>query len=82
LIANSPMLAWQHVLAVVSIKAGDSVRFKPKYSDLSGLKAKYRDPKTGLVYANKDEFKRIAALGAVEIRELFAFRGAGEPVTY
>ena len=42
-------------VTVVSIKAGDSTRFKPKYSDVSGLTARYRDPKTGLLYATKDE---------------------------
>eukprot|EP00037_Helgoeca_nana_P008182 m.73000 g.73000 ORF g.73000 m.73000 type:complete len:104 (-) comp18769_c0_seq2:518-829(-) len=62
----------------VSIKTGDSTRFKAKYSDVSGLKARYRDPKSGLLYASVAEFRQISQLTPIEIRDFLAFRGVTE----
>ena len=42
-----------------SIDAPPSFLPAKKYSDVSGLEAKYTDPQTKLHYANADEFKVI-----------------------
>ena len=46
-------------LHFASIDAPPSFLPAKKYSDVSGLEAKYTDPQTKLNYANADEFKVI-----------------------
>eukprot|EP00040_Diaphanoeca_grandis_P039882 m.260456 g.260456 ORF g.260456 m.260456 type:complete len:107 (-) comp39961_c0_seq1:143-463(-) len=59
----------------VSVGAHVSTRMPNKYSDISGLLAKYTHPASNLRYANADEFREIEGMTQLEIRERFAFRG-------
>ncbi|XP_059171824.1 uncharacterized protein LOC131952904 [Physella acuta] len=45
-----------------SIDAPPSFRPAKKYSDISGLEAKYTDPRTKMRYANSDEYRRVHLL--------------------
>eukprot|EP00043_Microstomoeca_roanoka_P029992 m.24164 g.24164 ORF g.24164 m.24164 type:complete len:129 (-) comp9629_c0_seq1:274-660(-) len=47
-----------------------------KYCDLTGLLAKYRDPKTHLLYHSKAEFVRVHELPRSGITALLTMRGA------
>lgn len=56
--------------------------FKPakKYSDLSGLQAKYTDPQTKIRYANAEEFSRIKMLPSDIVAGYLALRKANPAV--
>ncbi|XP_064614270.1 INO80 complex subunit C-like [Liolophura sinensis] len=56
--------------------------FKPakKYSDLTGLPAKYRDPHTKIRYASPEEFARISYLPSDMVTGYLALRKANLPV--
>lgn len=45
-----------------SIDAPPSLKPAKKYSDISGLPAKYRDPITNLYYANAEEYQIVRSL--------------------
>ncbi|KAI8789425.1 INO80 complex subunit C [Biomphalaria glabrata] len=45
-----------------SIDAPPSFRPAKKYSDISGLEAKYTDPQTKMRFSNADEFRRVKLL--------------------
>ncbi|KAH9503292.1 INO80 complex subunit C [Bulinus truncatus] len=45
-----------------SIDAPPSFRPAKKYSDISGLEAKYTDPQTKMRYTNTDEYRRVKLL--------------------
>lgn len=56
--------------------------FKPakKYSDISGLVAKYKDPQTKLLYANADEFATVRSLPMDITAGYLALRKATNPM--
>lgn len=47
-----------------------------KYSDITGRPSKYRDPKTGLRYANMEEYKHIQTLAPGQPEKLLELRNA------
>ena len=46
-----------------------------KYSDISGLPAKYTDPLTGMHYTNSQEFETIRTLSTSTVQNYLALRG-------
>ena len=46
-----------------------------KYSDVSGLIAKYTDPLTGLYYSNTEEFETIRTLSTSSVQSYLTLRG-------
>ncbi|KAK3588034.1 hypothetical protein CHS0354_012080 [Potamilus streckersoni] len=56
--------------------------FKPamKYSDLSGLPAKYTDPQTKLRYTTAEEYSRISLMPSDVVTGCLALRKAAVPV--
>ncbi|XP_002737636.1 INO80 complex subunit C-like [Saccoglossus kowalevskii] len=63
-----------------SIDAPPSFKPAKKYSDLSGLAARYTDPHTKIRYANTDEFSRIRMLPMDIVSGYLALRKANTPV--
>lgn len=59
-----------------SIAAAPSFRPKKKYCDITGLPAKYKDPKTGLHYYNAEIYAVVKGLGPGQVQEYLAARGA------
>nr|POF04203.1 chromatin-remodeling complex subunit ies6 [Quercus suber] len=59
-----------------SIAAAPSLKPKKKYCDITGLPAKYTDPKTGLFYHNAEVYKVVKALNTTQVQEYLAIRGA------
>ncbi|KAI6826566.1 hypothetical protein KC340_g10150 [Hortaea werneckii] len=59
-----------------SIAAAPSLKPKKKYCDITGLPAKYTDPKTGLYYFNAEVYKIIKSLNTTQVQEYLAARGA------
>nr|XP_023900335.1 chromatin-remodeling complex subunit IES6-like [Quercus suber]POE50690.1 chromatin-remodeling complex subunit ies6 [Quercus suber] len=59
-----------------SIAAAPSLKPKKKYCDITGLPAKYTDPKTGLFYHNAEIYKIVKALNTSQVQEYLAIRGA------
>ncbi|KAK5169602.1 chromatin-remodeling complex subunit ies6 [Saxophila tyrrhenica] len=59
-----------------SIAAAPSLKPKKKYCDITGLPAKYRDPKTGLNYVNAEVYTVIKGLTTGQVQEYLAARGA------
>ena len=63
------------VVLYATLDAPPSKKPAKKYSDLSGLPAKYKDPTTKLLYYNSDEFTQIRMLspdiikGYLDLRE-------------
>ncbi|KAG8188236.1 hypothetical protein JTE90_018826 [Oedothorax gibbosus] len=60
-----------------TIDAPVSVKPPKKYSDLSGLEAKYTDPQTKMRFANADEFKLIRTLQPESVNAFLSLRKAG-----
>lgn len=56
--------------------------FKPskKYSDLSGLEARYTDPQTKIRYATPEEFSRVRTLPSDLVSGYLSLRKASGPV--
>lgn len=56
--------------------------FKPakKYSDISGLIAKYKDPQTSLYYATHEEFSTVRNLPSDIITGYLTLRGSYNPI--
>ncbi|GAB7339177.1 hypothetical protein MBLNU457_5839t1 [Dothideomycetes sp. NU457] len=59
-----------------SIAAAPSLKPKMKYCDITGLPAKYQDPKTGLRYCNGEAYGVIRTLNTAQVQEYLATRGA------
>jgi INO80 complex subunit C len=59
-----------------SIAAAPSLKPKKKYCDITGLPAKYRDPKTGLNYVNAEVYAVVKSLTTSQVQEYLAARGA------
>ena len=59
-----------------SIAAAPSLKPKKKYCDVTGLPAKYTDPKTGLYYYNAEVYNVIKGLTTGQVQEYLAARGA------
>ncbi|ORX58210.1 chromatin-remodeling complex subunit ies6 [Hesseltinella vesiculosa] len=59
-----------------SIECPPSVRPQKKYCDITGLEAKYTDPKTGLRYHNNEIYKVIRTLGVPGVQAYLANRNA------
>jgi INO80 complex subunit C len=52
-----------------------SFHSKAKYCDITGLEAKYTDPKTGLNYHSSDVFKFIETLSHADAQNYLGLRG-------
>lgn len=63
-------------ITYTSIAAAPSLKPKKKYCDVTGLPAKYTDPKTGLYYHNAEIYRFIKALNTSQVQEYLANRGA------
>ncbi len=63
-----------------SIDAPPSFSPAKKYSDLSGLPAKYTDPQTKLRYATAEEFKAIRKMPGDVVASYLALRKANTPL--
>jgi INO80 complex subunit C len=59
-----------------SIAAAPSLKPKNKYCDITGLPAKYKDPKTGLYYYNAEVYAVVKGLTTGQVQEYLAARGA------
>ena len=59
-----------------SIAAAPSLKPKKKYCDITGLPAKYKDPKTGLYYYNSEIYAVVKGLTTGQVQEYLAARGA------
>ena len=59
-----------------SIAAAPSLKPKQKYCDITGLPAKYQDPKTGLRYHNREIYAVVRSLSTAQVQEYLAARGA------
>ncbi|KAF2483205.1 YL1 nuclear protein C-terminal domain-containing protein [Neohortaea acidophila] len=59
-----------------SIAAAPSLKPKKKYCDITGLPAKYKDPKTGLYYFNAEIYAVVKSLTTGQVQEYLAARGA------
>ena len=59
-----------------SIQAPPSLKPKTKYCDITGLPAKYTDPKTGLFYFNAEVYQVVKSLNTTQVQEYLAARGA------
>ena len=60
-----------------SIAAAPSLKPKKKYCDITGLPAKYKDPKTGLYYFNAEIYAVLKGLTTGQVQEYLSARGAG-----
>ncbi|XP_011301808.1 INO80 complex subunit C [Fopius arisanus] len=63
-----------------SINAPPSFKPAKKYSDISGLPARYTDPQTKLYYATADEFSTVRSLPMDITAGYLALRGASSIV--
>ncbi|XP_033110236.1 INO80 complex subunit C-like [Anneissia japonica] len=63
-----------------SIDAPPSFKPSKKYSDISGLEAKYTDPQTKLRYTNAEEYSRISLLPMDIVNGLLSLRKANSIV--
>eukprot|EP00041_Stephanoeca_diplocostata_P013522 m.237239 g.237239 ORF g.237239 m.237239 type:complete len:114 (-) comp19366_c0_seq2:1400-1741(-) len=66
----------------LSIAAPPSEKLKLRYSDVSGLKFRYRHPRNNLYFSNVEEYERINRMSPLEIREHLAFRGIIQHTLY
>ncbi|KAF1797468.1 YL1 nuclear protein C-terminal domain-containing protein [Mucor lusitanicus] len=59
-----------------NIECAPSVLPQKKYCDITGLNAKYTDPKTGLRYHNAEIYQFIRTLGVPNVQAYLASRNA------
>ncbi|KAJ2957417.1 hypothetical protein NQZ79_g6867 [Umbelopsis isabellina] len=59
-----------------NIESPPSVRPLKKYCDITGLEARYTDPKTGLRYHNAEIFQFIKGLGVSSVQAYLGSRNA------
>lgn len=60
-----------------SLTAAPSLKPKKKYCDITGLPARYKDPKTGLYYYNAEVYAVVRGLATYQVQEYLGARGAG-----
>lgn len=81
IIAQEKSLAWPaDAVLYSSISAPPSFKPAKKYSDISGLLAKYTDPQTKLHYAMAEEFSTVRSLPSDIIAGYLQLRGANNPI--
>ena len=73
---NGALVSLGPSVTCTSIAAAPSLKPKKKYCDITGLPAKYTDPKTGLYYFNAEVYKIIKSLNTTQVQEYLAARGA------
>jgi len=59
-----------------NIESPPSIRPVKKYCDITGLDAKYTDPKTGLRYHNAEVYQFIKSLGVSSVQAYLGSRNA------
>lgn len=59
-----------------NIESPPSIRPIKKYCDITGLDAKYTDPKTGLRYHNAEVYQFIKGLGVSSVQAYLGSRNA------
>ncbi|XP_012244748.1 INO80 complex subunit C isoform X4 [Bombus vancouverensis nearcticus] len=80
-LAQERTLPWPvEVVHYSSINAPPSFRPAKKYSDISGLPARYTDPQTKLYYATAEEFATVRSLPMDITAGYLALRGASSIV--
>lgn len=80
-LAQERSLPWPvEVVHYSSINAPPSFRPAKKYSDISGLPARYTDPQTKLYYATAEEFATVRSLPMDITAGYLALRGASSIV--
>ena len=72
----APGVGFGPSVTYTSIAAAPSLKPKKKYCDITGLPAKYKDPKTGLYYFNAEVYAVVKGLGTGQVQEYLATRGA------
>jgi len=72
----APGAVAQPTYSYTSIQAAPSLKPKRKYCDITGLPARYQDPKTGLRYHNKEVYGVLKTLSTAQVQEYLAARGA------
>ncbi|KAG8232575.1 hypothetical protein J437_LFUL012951 [Ladona fulva] len=81
IIALERALPWgKDTIHYSTIEALPSCKPPKKFSDISGLPAKYTDPQTKLYYANSEEFKTIRTLPSDIVSGYLTLRRASNPV--
>ncbi|CAH1395631.1 unnamed protein product [Nezara viridula] len=81
ILAHEKSLPWPKDTPLYSnITAPPSFKPPKKYSDISGLEAKYTDPQTKLFYSNTDEFATVRTLPSDIIAGYLTLRGANNPI--
>ncbi|XP_043506249.1 INO80 complex subunit C isoform X4 [Frieseomelitta varia] len=81
MLAQERTLPWPaEVVHYSSINAPPSFRPAKKYSDISGLPARYTDPQTKLYYATAEEFATVRSLPMDITAGYLALRGASSIV--
>jgi INO80 complex subunit C len=73
---NGSTMATGPSVTYTSIAAAPSLKPKRKYCDITGLPAKYKDPKSGLHYYNAEVYAVVKSLGTAQVQEYLAARGA------
>ena len=80
-LAQERALPWpSDVVHYSSINAPPSFRPAKKYSDISGLSARYTDPQSKLYYATTEEFMTVRSLPMDITAGYLALRGASSIV--
>ncbi|QIW95394.1 hypothetical protein AMS68_000912 [Peltaster fructicola] len=69
-VTNMPSVTYSSIAAAPSLKP------KKKYCDITGLPAKYKDPKSGLYYYNAEVYAVVKSLSTGQVQEYLAVRGA------
>ncbi|XP_064486181.1 INO80 complex subunit C-like [Ornithodoros turicata] len=69
------------VVTYSSLEAPPSLKPAKKYSDISGLPAKYTDPQTKLRYSNAEEYAKLRLLSPDQVNGYLILRRATLPVT-
>lgn len=81
ILAHDKSLPWPKDTPLYStIAAPPSFKPAKKYSDISGLEAKYTDPQTKLFFANAEEFATTRSLPSDIIAGYLSLRGANNPI--
>ena len=63
----------------VNVSAPPSLKPPKRYCDITGLEAKYTDPKTHLRFRSKKEYAIISSLSPAQVGNLLEIRGARLP---
>jgi len=71
-----PTVAREPSVTYTSIAAAPSLKPKKKYCDITGLPAKYTDPKSGLYYYNAEVYQVVKGLSTTQVQEYLAARSA------